>query len=51
MYASVLEALTAAGFLKSGTPLLTASTPDSATAPDENARRNIMMLSDFVSLA
>ena len=43
MIASVVAALRAAGLRNDGTPLDTASTPDRATAPDENARRSIMM--------
>ena len=41
MIASVIEALRASGLRNDGTPLETASTPDSATAPDENARSSI----------
>ncbi len=37
MIASVIEALRASGLRNDGTPLDTASTPDRATAPDENA--------------
>ena len=43
MIASVVAALRGAGLRNEGTPLDTASTPDRATAPDENARRSIMM--------
>ena len=39
------------GFLNAGTPLLTASTPDRATAPDENARSSIISVSVCVPLA
>ena len=38
MIASVLAALRAFGFLKFGTPLLTASTPVSAVQPEAKAR-------------
>ena len=47
----VLAAFFDSGFLKAGTPLLTASTPESATAPDENARSSIMSPNDLVPLA
>ena len=39
------------GFLNAGTPLLTASTPDRATAPEEKARRSISSDSDSAPLA
>ena len=39
---SVRAALRDSGRRKAGTPFDTASTPDSATAPDEKARSNIM---------
>ena len=42
MIASVIEALRASGLRNDGTPLDTASTPDSATAPDEKARSSII---------
>ena len=44
MIASVIAALRASGLRKAGTPLDTASTPDRATAPEENARSSIRML-------
>ena len=39
--ARVLAAFRDDGFANDGTPLETASTPDKATAPDENARSSI----------
>ena len=39
------------GLRNAGTPFDTASTPDSATAPDENARRSMNTLTGCVSLA
>ena len=51
MIASVIEALRASGLRNAGTPLETASTPDSATAPDENARSSIIKLSAAVPSA
>ena len=48
MIASVIDALRASGLRNDGTPLETASTPDSATAPDENARSSISRLSAAV---
>ena len=41
MIASVIEALRLSGLRNVCTPLDTASTPDRATAPDENARRSM----------
>jgi len=41
IHISVIEAFLLSGFRNAGTPLETASTPDSATAPDENARSSI----------
>ena len=41
MMAIVIAALRLSGLRNAGTPLDTASTPDSATAPDENARSSI----------
>ena len=38
IHVSVMAALRGSGFRNAGTPLLMASTPVSATAPDENAR-------------
>ena len=49
--ASVVDALRASGLRNAGTPLDTASTPDSATAPDENARSSISMVSVAVPSA
>ena len=40
---SVVAAFLLSGFLKAGTPFETASTPDSATAPEENARSSMKM--------
>ena len=37
VHARVIEALRDSGLRKAGTPLEIASTPDNATAPDENA--------------
>ena len=51
MMAMVIAALRLSGFSKAGTPLDTASTPDSATAPEENARSSIRMLSAFTPWA
>ena len=48
MIASVIDALRASGLRNAGTPLDTASTPDSATAPEENARSSIISPSAFV---
>ena len=48
MMAIVIAALRLSGLRNAGTPLDTASTPDSATAPDENARSSISMLSAWV---
>ena len=41
----------ALGLRNAGTPFETASTPESATAPDEKARSSIIRLSDFIALA
>src|SRR6478752_4261919 len=41
IHISVCAAFRDSGFLNAGTPLLTASTPDSATAPEEKARSSI----------
>ena len=51
MSAIVLEALRLSGLRNAGTPLDTASTPDRATAPDENARNSSKMLSALVPAA
>ena len=51
MMAMVIAALRLSGLRNAGTPLDTASTPDSATAPDENARSSIRMLSALVPSA
>ncbi len=48
MMAIVIEALRLSGLRNAGTPLDTASTPDSATAPDENARSSIRNASEPV---
>ena len=42
------DALRLSGLRNDGTPFDTASTPDSATAPDENARRSMRRLSGLV---
>ena len=41
IHINVCAAFFDSGFLNAGTPLLTASTPDSATAPEENARSSM----------
>ena len=41
IHTSVCAAFFDSGFLNAGTPLDTASTPDSATAPEENARSSM----------
>ncbi len=41
IHTSVLAAFLLSGILNAGTPFETASTPDNATAPDENARANM----------
>ena len=51
MIASVIEALRASGLRNDGTPLETASTPESATAPDEKARSSINNPSALVPVA
>ena len=51
MMAIVIAALRLSGLRNAGTPLDTASTPDRATAPDENARSSIRMLSAAVPSA
>ena len=49
--AIVIAALRLSGLRKAGTPLDTASTPDSATAPDEKARSSIRIESAAVPSA
>ena len=48
IHTNVAEALRASGFLNAGTPLETASTPLSATAPEANAFRKMNRLMDSV---
>ncbi len=49
MAMSVVAALCDSGFLKAGTPLEMASTPVSATAPEENARSSSRTVSPVKS--
>ena len=44
---SVLAALCDSGLRNAGTPFEMASTPESATAPEENARSSMMNDSDW----
>ena len=48
MMAIVIAAFRGSGLRNAGTPFDTASTPESATAPDENARSSISRLSAAV---
>ena len=51
IHISVVAAFLLSGFWNAGTPLDTASTPDNATAPDENARSSISRLSALAPVA
>ena len=50
IHISVVAAFLLSGLRKAGTPFDTASTPDRATAPDENARKSMNQPSVLVWL-